>query len=938
MNKPPIDIESTLIIITEKFLLESGQKARQIRLDDSLVRHLGIDSLGRAELLRRIEKAFKTTFPDRLLIEAETLNDIAQYLRAPHDEAESATAHMVQAETKPTIVNPFQGATLTEILFLYAQAAPEKPHIYFQNESGQQEIITYGMLAERSLQFAQSLQTLGLKPAETVAIMQPTHPNFFYAFYGTLLAGGIPVPIYPPFRLFMLETYAKTEARILRNAEVRILITFTEAEKLSHLLKAFVPSLKLVVNANDLIQDEPLKPFYRPKETDLAFIQYTSGSTSDPKGVMLTHANLVANIRAYAKAIRATSDDVTVSWLPLYHDMGLIGMWLGSLNFGIPLVLLTPFSFLNHPERWLWAIHYHRGTLSGAPNFAYELCVRKVDPAMLEGLDLSSWRVAANGAEKVYPRTLAQFADKFASFGFNRKALLPVYGLAESTVALCIPPLDRDYRTDHIDRKTFETHQKAVQANHADTITFLSCGFPIEDHQVRIVNERFEPLTERHVGQLQFRGPSSMQGYYRHPEATARVTHDGWIDSGDLAYIADGEIFITGRKKDVIIKAGRNLYPAEIEEIVGQIPGVRQGSVVAFGVNDKERGTEQLIVVAETRTENPVEQKKLEAAIQGNIFDLFDIVPDKIVLVKPHIIPKTSSGKLQRAACKMMYLSHELHGKNLPLSLQLTRLGGQWLLRKVRLSWQQFVKLVYTMYLLIIIGVTLIPVYCVVRISTPTIGRKTCKIWAKLVQKLSLSPLRITDRHYLNTGRPTIYTCNHASYIDPIVLWPYLPDNILLIGKAELLQAPIIRTFIKKLGFLTVNRLDLSKGLEDTKQIEHALREGASILIFPEGTFGYAAGLRPFRLGAFKIATEAQVPLCPVALQGTRTMLRADEYLFQPAFLTITVAKPIEPKGTEWADVVWLRDAVRCEIAKYCGEPSLDFIAPQTVAPHTRLN
>ena len=259
---------------------------------------------------------------------------------------------MVASHGEKSHVDPVQTQTLLEVLHLYAEHSADKAHIYFQDEEGKEEVLTYSQLLENSLCVAQGLHARGLREGETVAIMQPTNLGFFYTFFGTLLAGGIPVPIYPPFRMHMLEAYAKTEAHILRNAEVRILVTFDQAEKLSHLLQAFVPSLKHVTTVQELIKSPAFKQPFKAKSDDFAFIQYTSGSTSDPKGVLLSHYNLLANIRAYGKAIQVSPNDVAVSWLPLYHDMGLIGMWLGSLYFGIPLILLTPFSFLNHPERW----------------------------------------------------------------------------------------------------------------------------------------------------------------------------------------------------------------------------------------------------------------------------------------------------------------------------------------------------------------------------------------------------------------------------------------------------------------------------------------------------------------------------------------------------------------------------------------------------------
>ena len=405
------NIDHELIAVVKQLLADSGESyKREIKLSASLQRHLGLDSLTRAEFFKRVEKKFHVIIPDKLLAEAETLQDISQYLHAtkPYSsrKAEGELKVMKSHGERPHI-DPHETNTLLDVLFLYGEKAPTKAHVYFQAEDGHEDIITYGQLLQTSLQLAKGLVSEGLKEGETVAIMQPTSPNFFYAFFGTLLAGGIPVPIYPPFRMHMLEAYAKTEAHILNNAEVRFLITFEEAETLSRLLKTFVPSLKRITTVADLLLNQTkLAIPFKADADSAAFIQYTSGSTADPKGVLLTHSNLLSNIRAYGKAVKITSEDVAVSWLPLYHDMGLIGMWLGSLYYGVPLVLLTPFTFLNHPERWLWAIHYHRGTISAAPNFAYELCAGKIEAGLLEGLDLSSWRVAANGSEKVYPHTL----------------------------------------------------------------------------------------------------------------------------------------------------------------------------------------------------------------------------------------------------------------------------------------------------------------------------------------------------------------------------------------------------------------------------------------------------------------------------------------------------------------------------------------------------
>lgn len=929
------DVENKLIEITAKLLEESGETHhKQINLDVSLQRHLGIDSLGRAELFRRIEKAYEVRLSDRLLAEAETLNDILAALLKKEFIIPEKQERRGSHGQRPSL-DAGLAKSLVDVLLLYGEKAPNEVHIYFQNEDGHEEKITYGELFSSSLRVANGLRLLGLQHGETVALMQPTHPNFFYTFFGILLAGGIPVPIYPPFRMHMLEAYAQTEARILSNAEVRILVTFAEAEQLSRVLQAFVPSLKQVTSVAQLIKADELSDIFHAHGDHSALIQYTSGSTADPKGVLLSHHNLLANIAAYGKAIDIRPHDVAVSWLPLYHDMGLIGMWLGSLYYGLPLILMTPFSFLNHPERWLWAIHYHRGTVSGAPNFAYELCIRKIEKGLLEGLDLSSWRMAANGAEKIYPRTLRDFTKKFAPYGLKPTTLLPVYGLAESSVALTISPLEREFKIDTVDRKLFEEEREANYSSDKNALEFVSCGLPLAGHEIRIVDDEGKVLSERKVGNLQFRGPSCMQGYYNNPRATQAIYHDGYMDSGDLAYKAEGEIYITGRRKDLIIKAGRNLYPAELEEIAETVEGVRHGCVAAFEVLDAELGTEKLVIVAETRESSTSQREKMMDAIREIITSTVDIVPDQVILVAPHIIPKTSSGKLQRAACKKMYLQGELQKTRIPASMQMLKLLASAILHKCQKGLKMIARLIYTIYILLLVLLSFFPIYFYIRYASRNSAASLIKHWARWMMRFAFCPLKIAGKERL-VSAPLIYAANHASYIDAIIMLAVLPVSTRIVVKKELYRLPMIRTILKKLDYLGIDRLDFSKGVEDTRRMESTLQAGFPIMIFPEGTFGYAAGLRPFRLGAFKLATETQTEICPLAIKGTRYLLRAEEKLMRPHAVTVTVCHAVKPRGLEWQHVTALRNEVRREILKYCGEPSLDFIAGQTVAASGR--
>src|SRR5208337_4551925 len=313
-----------------------------------------------------------------------------------------------------------------------------------------------------------------------------------------------------------------------------------------------------------------------------------------------------------------------------YHDMGLIGAWLMLLLKGVPLVVMSPLAFLTRPERWLQVVSKYKGTIAAAPNFAFELCVRKISDKAMEGVDLSSWRAALNGAEPVNPETLERFINRFSKWGFRREALLPVYGLAEASLGVTFPPLYRGPKVDRVERETFTTQGRAVPAKAEDenAIAFVSSGMAVPKHEVVILAGDGKEAPERTEGFLWFRGPSATNGYYRNAGATEKLFAGGpahaegeypWVISGDRAYQADGEIYITGRAKDIIIKGGRNLYPHEVEELASRVKGVRKGCVVAFGLKGEETGTEKLVIVAESREEDRGKRGAIVAQINEEV-------------------------------------------------------------------------------------------------------------------------------------------------------------------------------------------------------------------------------------------------------------------------------------------------------------------------------
>jgi len=928
MEKKREEIETQLLLITRQLLLEQETESalRAISLDASLERQLGIDSLGKVELFQRIEKVFGVSLTDSVMGEADTLTSIAEAIRVAKPPKKFFSRVVAPPEATNLTVNLATVETLQDVLVQYALHEPNRPHLYLQNEEGNEEIITYGDLLTKASTIANSLLDRGIKPDDTVSIMLPTGPAFFQAFFGVLLAGAVPVPIYPPFRLDRVEEYALREAKILNNAEARALITFSQAEVLSRIIQSYIPSLKCVTTVDKLLVNKSLFPQIPRTGEQSALLQYTSGSTGDPKGILLQHKNILANLRATGKAIDIRPTDSVISWLPLYHDMGLFS-WINSLFFGLPMTILSPLTFLTRPERWLWAIHYHRGTLTAGPNFAYELCVKKITDAAIEGLDLSSLRLACNGAEAVSPQTYRRFYERFKAYGFRKDAFFPVYGLAENTVALATPPLQREPRIDCIALEAFEKDHCAVPAGpeqpHRE---FFSEGFPIPEHAVRIVDKDQHVLAERCVGQVQFQGPSAMQGYYHNPEATQRIYHQGWWETGDLGYIADGELFITGRKKDIIIKAGRNIYPEIIEDIAGNVPGVRKGCVIAFGVTDPKIGTEKIILVAETKLVEKSAQEKLVATLIEQVGTEMGIPPDQIVLLPPNKIPKTSSGKLQRSTCKQAYLSGELVKKSKAVPWQLTTLVLMAGMKRVRHFFQKMARFLYTIYVWIIIGVTILPTWACVLVLPRRAAGRIVKVWARSVFLLIFCPIKVIHRKNLHLKKPVIYAANHASYMDSLLLAAILPPDTLFIAKKELLHVPIIKSAIKKLRYITIDRLEFAQNIEDTRYMQKQIEAGESLLIFPEGTFTYASGLRPFKAGAFQLAVDTNVVICPIAMKNTRKLLRDDSLLFSPQKLIVTVCESLQPQGGDWREISRLRNETRKIIAAHCGEAVVDLI------------
>ena len=919
--------------------LRSGAGAPAVGLDSALDRELGLDSLGRVELMARLETEFDVTLSETLVANSENPRDLLRAVLGADSRRGGGTApDITRLDLERVESAPDSARTLIEVLDWHVRTHPDRPHIRLFDDDGADTVITYGDLRAGAEAVAVGLQQRGLETGQAVVIMLPTEEDYFFAFFGALLAGGVPVPVYPPGRIAQVEDHLRRHGAIIDNCRGRFLITVDEAIPFGRLLTPLAEALEAVVTVAELAGSagEYAAPVLGGGDT--GFLQYTSGSTGMPKGVILSHDNLLANIRSMGAVIQPRDDDVLVSWLPLYHDMGLIGAWLGTLYYAIPVVIMPPLSFLARPRRWMEAIHRYRGTLSAAPNFAYDLCLRRLGDEDMEGLDLSSWRLVLNGAEAVSADTTRRFCERFAAWGFDPGAMTPVYGLAENSVALGFPPLGEGLVVDRVRRHAMAETGRAEPADADDdtALEFVRSGRPIPGHEIRIVDGAGRELPDRRQGRLQFRGPSSTAGYFRNAEATKELFDGDWLESGDLAYAAGGDIYITGRIKDIIIRAGRNIYPNELEETVGDLDGVHQGNVAVFGSADPRTGTERLVVLAESRRRDETVRADLLAAITAAATDLMGAPPDDVVLAPPNTVLRTSSGKVRRAATRDLYEQGLIGKARRSVRWQIVRLALAGVGPRLRRAWESGIAVAYAAWAWTVLAVLVVPTWLLVAVLPGEAAPWNAARGAvRLLFALLGIRIRVQGAENLpHDGQPVVLVCNHSSYIDGPVLVAALPRSARFVAKGELTGSFVTRVFLERIGALFVERFDTEKSVADARAVAQAADAGRPLVFFPEGTFRRMAGLLPFHMGAFTVAVDADALVIPLIMRGTRSILREKSAFPRRGAITITIDKPIPPPAGEeaWAAAIGLRDETRRRILARTGEPDLAHERPEVVA------
>lgn len=562
------------------------------------------------------------------------------------------------------------------------RAAASTRGIRFLDRRENETFLGYDQVYRRARIVAGTFQRLGIRPGDKIALVLPTAPEFFDAFYGAQLLGAVPVPLYPPVRLGRLDEYHLRTAQMMQAADVRLVCTDPRINRiLGRTLAGAKPDLGC------LLLEEPAGEPATPPAIDPdapALIQFSSGTTITPKPVLLTHRQILANVATMEATILKAYPEKSgivhsgVCWLPLYHDMGLIGCIILALYHVADITLIPPELFIARPAVWLRALSKYRGTISPAPNFAYSLCADRIKDEDLAGVDLSHWLCALNGAEPVTPSVLDRFIERFQPFGLREEALTPVYGLAEAALAVTFYDLKKRFRITHFNAELLA--QGKVKADPQGK-PLVCLGAPLPGYELRFIDEDGEPCRRNEIGQVWVKGPSIMQGYYGRTRETERALVDGWLNTGDLGFLYRGHLYLYGRAKDLIIIRGRNYAPQMIEQAINDLPGVRKGCTAAIGFVPEEGENEGLIVFVERdRSGNTADDGRLGDEVSRRITEMTQLVAETVVVLDPGTLPRTSSGKIRRGETLKRYQADTLSP---PKQMSVLRLAAEMMRSKI---------------------------------------------------------------------------------------------------------------------------------------------------------------------------------------------------------------------------------------------------------------
>ena len=551
-------------------------------------------------------------------------------------------------------------------LYEHWENRPDHPAIHLIQPPFPDQSLSYAELIEGSLNYAQALDYSGIKPGEIVIIILNHSKNLIFAFWGAILHGAVPAIL--PFLTEKLspEQYRKSLVSLLKISSPAAIITYPDFVTEVHLaLQALEPeelTVRITLNSQEIPENNNPQWEHvsglQHQPTDIALLQHSSGSTGLQKGVALSHQSIFNQLESYSRAILLNEKDVIVSWLPLYHDMGLIAGFIMPILTGKPLVLISPFDWVRSPSILFQAVTKYRGTLSWLPNFAFNFCSQKIRPRDLVDIDLSTWRAVINCSEPMYLKSHQMFQEKFTEYGLRADAIATCYAMAENVFAVTQGGIQSPGVVDHINPTVFfNDHLALPVTDHLPSLSVVSAGKPIDNVKIKIFSEDFIDLPERKVGQIAIKSNSLLNEYYRRPDLTEKAFYRGWYLTGDLGYIANNEVYITGRKKDIIIVGGKNIYPQDLENLASEVEGIHPGRVAAFGIQNENAGTEDIVVVAEIEENNAMDLNEISNQLRMKINQGSDVTVRIIKLVNRGWLLKTSSGKVARTANKEKYLT-----------------------------------------------------------------------------------------------------------------------------------------------------------------------------------------------------------------------------------------------------------------------------------------
>lgn len=551
--------------------------------------------------------------------------------------------------------------TLIQPILQRAAQEPDRLALVFLDDDGSENRLSAAQFHAGAAGYAQALQAIDVQTDDLVILVLRHSLTLLHAFWGAMYLGAV-ASIFP----FLTEKldpdlYMARVKALVEHSQAKVVITFPEFK--DALGKLLAETGCRVLSSADVPQTHPDAARFNWPEFDgekIAFLQHSSGTTGLQKGVALSHRAVLNQVRAYSQAIDLRPDDVLVSWLPLYHDMGLIAGFVLPLAAGVPLVLMSPFKWVRDPKVLLHALHRHHGTLCWLPNFAYNHSARVIRPRDLDGVDLSGVRAFINCSEPVFLESQQAFIDRFAAQGVRAEQLAVCYAMAENTFAVTQTRLGQPARVDWVQTRALQEQRRAepVEPASPGSTPVVSCGAPIPGTEVRILDEQGQELGQRWVGEVALRGPCMLSGYYRRPEITAQAIHQDWYFTGDMGYLADGELYISGRKKDLMIVGGKNVYPQDLEAIANGLPGLIPGRSVAFGLLDKKLGSENIVMVCELEDAGLSEdqQHALEMELRRRVVQRTEVALSDVRLVGCKWLIKTSSGKISRPSNREKYL------------------------------------------------------------------------------------------------------------------------------------------------------------------------------------------------------------------------------------------------------------------------------------------